>query len=174
MKNDKYKIIFLDFDGVITTLESGWYICPKKMDLLGKIIEKTDAKIVVSSSWRRDTIEDTLKFITGGSLHAKKHPFKFADRVIGVTERLQCFSLNDKTDEITGRKPVYGIPRGVEIDKWLMEHDKEVKSYVILDDDSDMLLWHKDNFIKTHPFKGLSQEDVEQAIKILNQDENNN
>lgn len=32
------KIIFLDFDGVITTLKSGWKLDPEKLELLGRIL----------------------------------------------------------------------------------------------------------------------------------------
>ena len=38
----------------------------------------------------------------------------------------------------------------------------------ILDDDSDMLYIQKDHFIKTDTYKGLSEENVQQAIQILN------
>ncbi len=63
----------------------------------------------------------------------------------------------------------FHIPRGVEIDNWINWNtgDEEFR-YVILDDDSDMLLSQKDNFIQTDSLKGLSKDDVEKAIKILN------
>ena len=52
------KVIFLDVDGVINTdnllREHGYtYVCPNRVILLKKIIEATDAKIVLSSDWRR-------------------------------------------------------------------------------------------------------------------------
>ena len=74
------------------------------------------------------------------------------------------------------------IPRGVEIKQWIDTHihsdngkDWDYKeigvdfNYVILDDDSDMLLEQAEYFIKTDPYLGLSEEDVKQAIKILNE-----
>lgn len=162
------KVIFLDFDGVITTLESGWNLCTKKMQLLGEIIEKTDARIVISSSWRRNTLEDTIKFISGDSIHSKDNPFPHCDKVIGITDRMYAFSWNDKVNERTGRRPNYLIPRGVEIDRWLKINGHDVDNYVILDDDNDMLYCQRNNFVQTDPYKGLSEENVEQAIKILN------
>lgn len=49
------KVIFLDFDGVITTMKSRWNLCKEKMELVKEIVDKTDAKIVISSSWRHST-----------------------------------------------------------------------------------------------------------------------
>ena len=59
------KAIFLDFDGVITTLESKWRLSPPHMEIVKKIIDKTGAKIVISSSWRYRDVETTLKRIFG-------------------------------------------------------------------------------------------------------------
>lgn len=56
---------------------------------------------------------------------------------------------------------------GVEIAEYLTEHS-DITNYVILDDDSDMLLEQKDHFIRTDPYLGINEDDVEQAIKILN------
>ena len=41
-------------------------------------------------------------------------------------------------------------------------------TYVILDDDSDMLYDQRNNFIQTHMYDGLSEDDVKKAIEILN------
>ena len=46
------KILFLDFDGVITTLKTRWKIDMDKIKIINDICDKTDAKIVVTSSWR--------------------------------------------------------------------------------------------------------------------------
>lgn len=167
------KVVFLDFDGVITTLESGWSLCPKKMKLLGEILQTTDAKIVISSSWRRKTLEETLQFISGGSIHSKDSPFPYCDKVVGITDRMYAFSWNDKVNERTGKRPNYLIPRGVEIDGWLKVNGLDVENYVILDDDNDMLYCQCNNFVQTDSYGGLSKENVEQAIKILNKNENN-
>lgn len=43
-----------------------------------------------------------------------------------------------------------------------------MESYVIIDDDGDMLLEQKDNFVKTYWADGLTAIHVGKAIKILN------
>ena len=54
------KIIFLDFDGVITTEASYSRLDLEKMKLVKKICDETGAKIVISSSWRYNTLEKTI------------------------------------------------------------------------------------------------------------------
>ena len=41
-------------------------------------------------------------------------------------------------------------------------------TYVILDDDTDMLYWQRNNFIRTNYHRGISASNVKKAIKILN------
>lgn len=66
------------------------------------------------------------------------------------------------------------IVRGNEILQWMVDNEYRIgypfnfKSYVILDDDSGMLLSQKDNFIHVDRRVGLTEKDVERAIEILN------
>ena len=155
------KVIFLDFDGVITTLKSKYKLDPDKMALIGRIMDATDAKIVISSSWRRFSLEETIKEITDTSqFNVGDNPFPYPDAVVGVTERMYSFSYpnNDRH---------FGLPRGVEIQYYIDTH-KEIEQYVILDDDCDMLLCQADNFIHTDTYEGISELDAEKAIVILN------
>lgn len=154
------KIVFLDFDGVITTLKSNWTLDKKKMELVKCICDETGAKIVISSSWRRYTLADTIEELTTNQTKTGHEPFLMPEYIVDVTARMYAFKHG--TREIH-----YGLDRGVEIDRWLWEHP-EVTNYVILDDDGDMLLSQKNNFIKTHALRGISKRDVERAIKILN------
>lgn len=180
------RFIFLDIDGVIATpktVEHGmWALTPEKQDLLGMIIEKTGAKIVLSSSWRKHTIEDTIE-------HMKEHGFRFCDEIIGITIRAYHYL----------QKGVHlSIPRGVEIKQWLDTHavypwyaypedkgkyeilneDGSFKmmrsnklgtdfTYVILDDDSDMLFEQSKYFIRCDSMEGLTLEQANKAIEVL-------
>ena len=150
------KIIFLDFDGVITTVDSKWGLDPNKLIILEKILKKTDAKLVISSSWRRATVEKTIEKLMDEKGHFMNNMiFPFCDRIIGVTDLIMEY----------GKHAI----RGIEIKRWLEDNmkDKEYR-YIILDDDTDMLAEQIPYFINTDGWNGLSNLDMIQAIKILN------
>ena len=165
------RIIFLDIDGVLATPEYVkdrlWAINPFKQHLLKQIIDATDAKIVLSSSWRKHTVESTKEFMT-------ENDFAFSDKIIGVT--IRAYHYIDRSEKIH-----LSIPRGVEIKQWIdtnihsnngkdwkrKEYGKDY-TFVILDDESDMLLEHSSNFVKCQSDTGLTPELVSQAIRILN------
>jgi len=178
---DKY--LFLDIDGVIATpetLKNGmWGLTPEKQDLLGVILEKTDAKIVLSSSWRKHTLEDTI-------IYMNEQGFNYSNKIVGITIRAYHYI----------QKGVHlSIPRGVEIKQWLDTHviypwyeyperNDEFKIYnddgsfkmmrhnvknidfkfAILDDDDDFLLEQKNDFFHTYSDIGLTNEICEQII----------
>ena len=150
------KVIFLDIDGVLNheqhykwlmetdepTLMQRTYpyteFNPKSCQLLNEIIKETDAKIVVSSSWRLDGLAKLNKL------------FRF-------------FGLPNAID-VT---PCLNTARGIEIGAWLAAHP-EVTNYVILDDDEDMNAEQMPFFIKTNPYEdGLNNKDKNKAIELL-------
>ena len=156
------KVIFLDFDGVITTPESKYTLCPKKMALLKEIVDATDARIVISSSWRRTNLQETISHITDkNNPFVKENPFILAGKVVGITHRMFGFIHPNKDRHCK-------IPRGVEINAWVFEHEMDIESYVILDDDDDMLYIQRDRFVHTDGWHGLTKADVAKAIDILN------
>ena len=148
------KVIFLDFDGVITTEKSKWKLDLDKMKLVKEICDKTGSKIVISSSWRTNNLESTIKYITDTSNYfVGEHPFLMPELVVGITGRM--FYQN------------YSFPRGVEVMCYQYDHP-EIDNYVILDDDNDFLISQKDNYIRTDAYNGINEEDVKKAIEILN------
>lgn len=187
------KIIFLDIDGVLNS--NDWYMyrqCkivsgdipsgdvtkkypfyefdPKAIARLNKIIVQTNAKIIVSSTWRLGRrAEDLQEILTSVGCIGE---------VIGTTPSMRGTSIN-------GEKDSYTIPRGCEIDwtlnkygfsrvNWSEKYQDEViekaeiKNYVILDDDSDMLYDQIEHFINCDSLYGLTDEDADKSIKILN------
>ena len=117
---------------------------------LNRIIEETDCKVVLSSSWR--SCVEAENALTEYLLKLKGFKYEFYD----VTPRLW---FND-----------FSIRRGEEIKLWLdKESEKnEIESFVILDDDSDMLPEQMNNFIQIDGQVGLIDKDVFTAIEILN------
>ena len=72
--------------------------------------------------------------------------------------------------EILGRTPaLLDQSRGAEIKKYIDEHP-EIKYYVIIDDDSDMLPEQVDHFIKTDYKVGFNLSDFEKFEKIYMHD----
>lgn len=147
------KVIFLDFDGVLnsekyvrTVREYGVIIDPSRMALLKKIIDATNAEIVLSTSWRE---------------HWDKEPIKCDTTGEGINEIFGEYGL-----KIFDKTPKLNLKREDEIKAWLNENGAE--SFVVLDDaflSDDFLVGH---FIKTsNYFDGLDEADVKKAIEIL-------
>lgn len=168
------KLIFLDIDGVLATSEcfktdnsKEWALVDRIQNIFSKIIDETDAEIVLSSSWRTHDLEYTKQFM-------KQEGFKFHERIIGVT--IRAYHYIDRSKKIH-----LSIPRGVEIQQWIDTniHSENGKNwnrkvlgvdynYVILDDDTDMLYTQRNNFVNTKSDIGLTEKDAELAIQILN------
>ena len=156
------RIIFLDLDGVLNSEKSclknpnGHFNDnpdPDHIKWLNLIIEKTGAKVVISSVWRRNA------------------------------SWLQMWRLLDVLGfkgEIIGQTPELHSHRGVEVQTWLNVYKdnkafvrfsdpkppEPIESFVILDDDQDMgeLLKY---LVCVDSKEGLTEADAEKAIKIL-------
>jgi hypothetical protein len=153
----KMKVIFLDFDGVITTYNSKWKIDMNNIKIINDICDKTNAKIVVTSSWRIGHRGDVLAFNGYLTQYIIEHNYldnvqdafdKFINNIVGMT------------------KYIDGV-RGDEIKSYMSEH-LEVENYVILDDDSDMCDYQLFNFVQTDACEGITERDAKICVDILN------
>ncbi len=138
------KVIFLDVDGVLNSSQDGFNIklgSSKHLELLKQIVDSTNAKIVLSSSWRISNM--TKSFIEN--------------------------KLNEYGMSIMSSTPDSGSSRGEEIKRWLMETTDFIESFVILDDDSDMGEYTRTRLVQTNRDIGLQETDVIKAIKILSE-----
>lgn len=161
------KIVFLDIDGVLNSEWSasnytkqtgkngygGWFheedqatkenvlFCETAFANLKKIVEATGAEIVISSTWR--------KFFS-------------------VEKFKEMFALYGWIDApIVGKtKSMSGSWRGVEVARYL--ESESSTNYVILDDDDQFMKDQLGVFVQTDPAAGLTIEDADKAIKILN------
>lgn len=162
-------LIFLDIDGVLnsarwmnerpTAIKMRGYrkawerdaedgMDPAAVGRLNGLLESTDAKIVISSSWR------------------KMHSLPELDRM------LRYRGL--KKQVIVGATPCLKhtspglVERGYEIDAWLnwVNHRAWVRKFVVFDDDSDMgpVL---DRLVQTDWQTGLTEADCQAALELL-------
>lgn len=138
------KIIALDIDGVLNICMQerdgyGSLFHPHFEDNLRAIIEATGAKIVISSSWRHS------------GLIAMQEMWKhrgLAGEVVDITPICRQPDYKFVEDRDFHAQFVERGERGREIQEWLDKHP-EVTSYVILDDDNDVLPHQKERFVRT-------------------------
>ena len=124
-------VIFLDIDYVLNNSETKEHIGhitgvdPDLLELLKKIVDILDAKIVLSSTWRTywtpDLKNDGVNNWRGSS------PFRFG-RYLNIKFAEHGLEILDKTPDIAWWK------RAEEILNWLKDHP-EVDRFVILDDE---------------------------------------
>lgn len=159
-------VLFLDFDGVLNNerwlsgcrhdarlpYQSGdaeWdelLFDPVCVERVNRIVEKTGAKIVVSSLWREGVALTALRSLLSGS--------GLNGDVIGKT-RDRCDNLE---------------PRGIQINEWMTVGQElygiTVKRFVILDDE-DTMGPLSPYLIHTSFKEGLIDDHVACAVKML-------
>ena len=136
------KLIFLDIDGVLNTKAtlstSVRNIDGDKLSRLAFLAKAGDAKIVLSSSWRLLSRET-------------------------LTDTLSCHDLS-----VIGATPSFnGNNRKSEILAFLRDFEAQVESFVILDDQTIRWGSLKKRLVRTVPSRGLTDANVEKALKIL-------
>ncbi len=151
------KIIFLDFDGVLNTEhyqgllqyqgkpwqdEYGAFFDPKAVKQLKRIIDATDADIVVESSWK----------------------------YLGLDAMKELWEVRNLPGTIIDITPsLLGKNKGVEIALWLSKYAKQDIRYVIIDDEYVILDSQLPHFILTNPYEGITEEQANRAISMLNE-----
>ena len=148
------KIIFLDIDGVLFTNNHysfltlnrqkirdkfGFYFDPACIIRFNEIIDKTNAKIVISSSWKMQGVQNLKEC--------------FIDRGIKG-------EIIDVTTSMTSEGKFF-FCREDEIKYWLNKN--VVDNYAVVDDlDLDI-----DNFVKTSMKDGITENVKDKIINIL-------
>ena len=170
------KIVFLGIDGVLNSEE--WFdkcfnsddICdsdldpdPDTINRLIKFLDDTNAKIVLSSSWRSLNVKSTiLEFSTfNHELLKKLIPY-----IIGVTPRF--YEYRKRGNEIKYWMDMLSTDYNALVKRgYILENVELSKNYkyVIVDDDSDML--EGQNFVQTDFQTGLTDEDVNEMKAFL-------
>lgn len=139
------KIIFLDIDGVLTLSSNGYRFDGQCLKNLKELIRRHDAKIIICSSWKEDTLKKTIRNL----------PAEIKESAI------------DQTPDLPGRS------KGHEIQAWITLNT--VDSYVILDDQpEEYLTYQKElHLVVTDPKTGLTREKCKEADWILKQTKSN-
>jgi len=140
------KIIFLDFDGVLNSEQSVRQLGTRHRfaeasgAALNEILQQTEARIVVTSSWRESwTLRENARFLERDGV--------LPGRVVGKTAALEQ-------------------ERGFESDAWLRSVPHPVASFVILDDHEDMAR-HRERLVQVNPQIGLSMPLARRANELL-------
>ncbi len=149
-KNGVTRILFLDFDGpLVTFAEIRKKRRPASVDQscvanLNRIFEESNARVVVTSSWR---INNSVE-----KLEKQLLDWGFLGNVLGVT-------------------PYCDGRRCIEICQYLLKfsllNEHERPEFVIVDDEDQDLWPLKHRLIKVDPMKGLTEHDADRAIAIL-------
>jgi hypothetical protein len=165
------KIVFLDIDGVFNSAEYGrserylietagmsdaevmliahhTHLDPVSIQIFNDLIKRSGAIVVLSSTWRtKYSPEEMTKMLK---------------------DRGAEFEIKESTPVLFG-KFSQRIPRGKEIAAYIKSLSEKPESFVILDDHDDMIHL-KTHLVQTNMKTGITKEDVEKALKILNGD----
>lgn len=173
---DKERYLFLDFDGVLNTMEYqtvlqwkggprkdeyGTLFAPCAVENLRLIIEHTAAKIVISSSWRFDGIKRMREMWAARGLPGE---------VYGVTPELSEVRFNSIQDDSDSISVIPYGTRGLEINEWFRINTNNYNngySFAIIDDFDDFISSQMPHVVLTEPETGLTKELAAKAISLL-------
>ena len=156
--------LFLDIDGVLNTGQysnylvdnglcetdaDGYLFDPEAVKNLRYIIEKTDAKIIITSTWRLD-----------GDMQALLYNRKLAGEVVCVTPTIQ-------KEKGIGKIKIWYGHKGMEVEEWLSANAIAPYKYAILDDEDDYLENQSDHLILTDPMTGITKEVADKVIILF-------
>lgn len=161
------KVIFLDIDGVLNSnfwndahqreISDGTLIDEEKIQLFGKLIKRTKAKVVLHSGW---------KFWFD---HEMKPLRKESEKLKTMLEKegieIEDITPDHSTEDIRKSKK-FSLVKANEILAWISEHD-HVDKWIVIDDldlHNEEIRKHQ---IRTDASVGLTIENVNEAEKML-------
>ena len=159
--------IFLDIDGVMNN-QQDWLgkgrdndynhmFCDEAWQMLSDVCKITDAKIILSSSWRLG-----LKQGDDDVIRCKSPECKLSNKLL---------TYFDKYDiKLVGLTTNYYDYRGKQIQVYVKQHLNENDKYVVLDDEDCDIRGHvsEEQMIKTEFETGLLPEHCNRIIEYFN------
>ena len=161
------KILFLDIDGVLNCMfptpspDHDWVdldewrygFNPQLVARLRYVVAKTNCKIVISSSWRHHTTYSPYQ-------PTRNWRDVLAEKLGKTREEL---IVGETPYDSTGK-------RGIEILEWMSANEKVIDSWCVVDDETIDITPYVDgmNIIKTDMKNGLTVDDANRIITILN------
>lgn len=145
------KVIFLDIDGVFIPFEDkkqpyhqyfneDKHWSKEALTLLSKLISKTDAKIVLSSSYRKSRSKQEIE------------------------QRFESLGFDHPIYDVT--PSIKASKRGAEVLSWIEKH--KVNNYIIIDDNKfDFEKLFPGKLVRTNHQKGFTKEDYIRALTLL-------
>ena len=163
MKKSNYNLIFLDFDGVVTSKEEGGYkwnppekYGPSKTIIkrLKKLCDDTNSRIIIASNWRKFEPDGYYTFPEG----RVQNPLSKLKNMLG--------------DYIIGSLPPDRyISKSQSLELWFEDNDDFKGNYVIFDDDLAEGYQYNPSFRKRFILVdsefGLTDEICKKAKEIL-------
>lgn len=171
------RIIFLDVDGVLNYMsyrnKSTANIDPSKVEMLAYICAQTNAKVVITSSWRgSETYTPRIYYILIDIL--KEHHVPVLGDAPYIEGQFTASVDTEKSyslDEIGDMSFEPGTGRGAEVDKYIK--DNNIKQFVIFDDeDWDWTYyglekhWCRSTYYDKK-YGGLQPRHIKKAIQLL-------
>lgn len=138
-----FNVLFLDVDGVLNSHDDPEdFVDAQKIILLKKIVDATDAKIVLSSTWRHSKF-DLIKCVL-------------------FSHKLEIYDIT--SCRFTSTRPQ-------EINWWVVANKRKIKRFAILDDHPwSKYDRNGRHLFQTNSFVGLTEEIVEKVIAHLNKE----
>lgn len=151
-------IILLDIDGVLNDhiadpVAMSSTILSRCVDQLNRILDKTQARVVLVSAWR---------YMTFGAMTLTGFEYLLRTHWIHVEGRLIDVARRDWEPEV---RPT--IERGRQAREWLDRHPTAVRNVVAIDDEDFGYTEFGVPLVQTDGKIGLTTKDADRAIEIL-------
>ena len=182
----RYKIIFLDIDGVMNSDQYNRYrykyhlhddkygeIDARECHRMVRFCEKYGIKLVISSTWRNgNSWKETYdEFIREGmeDLPYRHHGMKYlAPYIVGTTPYCKSRHRGTEIQYFIDIMNDHLLGDGKFKDYWKIHKEPFIiEKYCIVDDDNDMLENQLENFVQTDYMVGITKKDYDKIRKIL-------